>query len=66
MSLFKAERNGKSVCTENVKIEKRISDENSAADPFYSNKNIARLEKAVADINAGKVKVHELIETDGE
>lgn len=36
------------------------------ADPFYSENNIKYLEKIVADINSGKVKLeeHELIEED--
>ena len=37
-----------------------------SADPFYSKKNIAELEKRVADIQSGKsiLKEHELIETE--
>lgn len=31
-------------------------------DPFYSEANIARLKKAVAEANKGKLKAHELIE----
>jgi len=33
-------------------------------DPFYSEKNQARLAKSIADAEAGKVTVHELIEVD--
>ncbi|MDR2579810.1 MAG: type II toxin-antitoxin system RelB/DinJ family antitoxin [Fibromonadaceae bacterium] len=33
-----------------------------SSDPFYSEANQARLHKAVADLNAGKGKVHELAE----
>lgn len=33
-------------------------------DPFYSKKNQARLAKSIADAEAGRVTVHELIETD--
>ena len=34
-------------------------------DPFYSNQNMERLNKAVADIKAGRnVKEHELIEAE--
>lgn len=37
-----------------------------SADPFYSEENIAELEKRVADIRSGKsvLKEHELIEVD--
>lgn len=31
-------------------------------DPFYSAENMARLERAVTDLNAGKGTLHELIE----
>jgi DNA-damage-inducible protein J len=33
-------------------------------DPFYSEKNQARLAKSIAGAEAGKVTVHELIEAD--
>ena len=33
-------------------------------DPFYSEKNQVRLVKSIADAEAGKVTVHELIEAD--
>jgi DNA-damage-inducible protein J len=33
-----------------------------ASDPFYGEINQERLRKSIADINAGKGKVHELIE----
>lgn len=36
------------------------------ADPFYSEVNQAHLRKAIADLEAGKGKVHELIEADDE
>jgi DNA-damage-inducible protein J len=36
-----------------------------SSDPFYSEANQARLRKAVADLNAGKGKVHELKEVAG-
>lgn len=36
------------------------------ADPFYSAENMARLDKAIADIEAGKGTVHELIEVDDD
>ena len=48
-----------------VARENRIPFELSA-DPFHSKKNIAELEKRVADIRSGKsiLKEHELIETE--
>ena len=43
--------------------QNRIPFEISAeADPFYSEANQARLRASIADLNAGKGKVHELIE----
>ena len=36
------------------------------ADPFYSKENIERLEKSVADLNAGKGTKHDLIEVEDE
>lgn len=33
-------------------------------DPFYSEKNQARLAKSIADAEAGKLTVHDLIEED--
>ena len=45
--------------------EKRIPFEVSV-DPFYSRENIERLERAIADVEAGRstLKEHELIEVD--
>lgn len=37
-----------------------------SADPFYSETNQAHLRKAIADLEAGRGKVHELIEDDDE
>ena len=37
-----------------------------AADPFYSESNQAHLRKAIADLEAGKGQIHELIEADDE
>ena len=37
---------------------------NKNIDPFYSEENIARLERVIADIDAGKVTEHELIDPD--
>lgn len=36
------------------------------ADPFYSAENQYHLQKAIADLEAGKGQVHELIEDDDE
>ncbi len=47
--------------------QNRIPFEISAdSDPFYSEANQARLRKSIADLNAGKGKVHELIEVADE
>ncbi|MDD2620081.1 MAG: type II toxin-antitoxin system RelB/DinJ family antitoxin [Syntrophomonadaceae bacterium] len=47
--------------------QNRIPFEISAeSDPFYSEVNQARLRKAIADLNAGKGKVHELVEVADE
>lgn len=35
-------------------------------DPFYSSENIMRLQKAAADLEAGKETVHELLDGDGD
>lgn len=35
-------------------------------DPFYSDANMARLKKNIADLNAGKYTEHELIEVDDD
>ncbi|MCD8023683.1 MAG: type II toxin-antitoxin system RelB/DinJ family antitoxin [Lachnospiraceae bacterium] len=46
-----------------VTREKRIPFEISA-DPFYSENNMAHLQRAVAALNSGQGKEHELIEED--
>ena len=47
--------------------QNRIPFEISAdSDPFYSEANQARLRKSIADLNAGRGKVHELIEVADE
>jgi len=48
-----------------VSREKRIPFE-VVADPFFSETNMNRLRKAIADIEAGKVTEHELIEVDDD
>ena len=49
-----------------VSKEKRIPFEVSV-NPFYSEANMERLRKAIADMNAGRnVTEHELIETDDD
>ena len=62
---------GLSMSTANNIFLKTVARENRipfelSADPFYSKKNIAELEKRVADIQSGKsiLKEHELIETE--
>lgn len=37
-----------------------------AADPFFSETNQAHLRRAIADLEAGKGQIHELIEVDNE
>lgn len=37
-----------------------------AVDPFYSETNQAHLRKAIADLEAGKGQIHDLIETEDE
>ena len=46
--------------------EQKIPFEVSAEDPFYNSANIKRLETAIAELNAGYGKIHELIEVDSE
>ena len=50
-----------------VSREKRIPFE-VAVDPFYSEANMYRLRKAIADVESGKAKLteHELFETDDD
>lgn len=36
------------------------------ADPFYSTANIKRLEKAIQDVENGKVTIHNLVEVEDE
>ncbi len=48
-----------SIFLSKVANEKRIPFEVSV-DPFYSEENIARLTKSIADLNAGKGTVHEV------
>ena len=52
-----------------VSKERRIPfDVTADPDPFYSEANISRLRKAIADIESGKAKLtaHELIEVDDD
>ena len=46
--------------------EQRIPFEITAEDPFYSDKNIERLTKAIADLNNGKGTEHEIVEVSDE
>jgi DNA-damage-inducible protein J len=45
---------------------RKIPFEITAEDPFYSEENQRHLSKAIADLEAGKGQVHELIEVDDE
>jgi len=50
-----------------VSRERRIPFEITAdPDPFYSEANMIRLRKAMADAKAGKLSEHDLIEADDE
>ena len=52
-----------------VSKERRIPfDVTADPDPFYSDSNMNRLRKAIADVKSGKAKLteHELIEVDDE
>ena len=50
-----------------VTKEKRIPFEIAVEpDPFYSETNMIRLKKAIADAEAGKLTEHELIEVDDD
>lgn len=42
--------------------EQKIPFEITAEDPFYSEKNMERLKKAIADLKEGNGKEHEIIE----
>ena len=46
--------------------EQRIPFEITAEDPFYSDKNIERLTKAIADLNNGKGTEHDIVEVENE
>ena len=46
--------------------EQRIPFEITAEDPFYSDKNIERLTKAIADLNNGKGTEHDIMEVEDE
>jgi DNA-damage-inducible protein J len=46
--------------------ERKIPFEIIASDPFYNEKNITYLTRAIEQINQGKGSVHELIEVDDE
>ncbi len=48
-----------------VARERRIPFE-VAADPFYSDSNMAHLRRGIAALNAGNGVAHELIEVEGE
>ncbi|MGE7603164.1 type II toxin-antitoxin system RelB/DinJ family antitoxin [Peribacillus sp. NPDC097675] len=47
-----------------VAREKRIPFELSLVDPFYSEENMARLQKSIAQFDEGKGTEHNLIEVD--
>ena len=50
-----------------VSKERRIPFEVTAdPDPFYSEANMIRLRKSIADVKAGRLTEHELVEVDDE
>jgi DNA-damage-inducible protein J len=54
------------IFTKAVVRQQKIPFEITAEDPFYSEENQRHLRKAIADLEAGKGQVHELIEVDDE
>ena len=54
----------------NIFVKKAVKEQRIpfeiTADPFYSAANMERLEKAVKDIEKGKITVHDLIEVEDE
>ena len=54
------------IFTKAVVRQRRIPFEITAEDPFYSEENQRHLRKAIADLEAGKGQIHELIEDDNE
>jgi len=46
--------------------EQKIPFEIAIADPFYSEYNQARLNRAIANLDAGRGTIHELIEVDDD
>ena len=48
-------------------LKKKIEETSfDVSDPFYSEKNQARLARSIADAEAGKVTIRELIEVEDE
>ena len=54
----------------NIFVKKAVKEQRIpfeiTADPFYSAANMERLEKAVKDIEKGKITVHDLLEVEDE
>ncbi len=54
----------------NIFVKKAVKEQRIpfeiTADPFYSAANMERLEKAVKDIEEGKITVHDIIEVEDE
>ncbi|HBC84214.1 MAG TPA: type II toxin-antitoxin system antitoxin, RelB/DinJ family [Clostridiales bacterium] len=54
----------------NIFVKKAVKEQRIpfeiTADPFYSSANMKRLEKAIKDVEEGKITVHELVENEDE
>lgn len=54
----------------NIFVKKAVKEQRIpfeiTADPFYSSANMKRLEKAIKDVEEGKITVHELVEDEDE
>ncbi len=54
----------------NIFVKKAVKEQRIpfeiTADPFYSSANMKRLEKAIKDVEEGKITVHDLVENEDE
>ncbi|MCD8295339.1 MAG: type II toxin-antitoxin system RelB/DinJ family antitoxin [Clostridia bacterium] len=53
------------MCARKIAYERRIPFDVACSDPFWSEENIARLKKSIAQIEAGEGTIHE-VDYDGE
>lgn len=50
-----------------IRMDEKLKEQAElSADPFYSEENQQHLKRAIADLEAGKGKIHELIEVDDD